>query len=49
MQLIILVSKPFGAQECLFGGLHSVEDSELPILTSDFYSKHMLPAKPEGV
>ena len=49
VQLTILVNKPFGAQECLFGGLHSVEDSELPILTSDFYSKHMLPAKPEGV
>lgn len=36
-------------QECLLGGLHSLEDSELPIQTSDFYSKHMLPAKPEGL
>lgn len=23
-------------------------DEELPMLTSDFYAKHMLPAKPEG-
>lgn len=35
-------------QECLLGGLQSLTDAELPILTSDFYSKHMLPAKPEG-
>ena len=36
------------AQACLLGGLHSLADAELPIQTSDFYSKHMLPAKPEG-
>lgn len=23
-------------------------DEDLPMLTSDFYSKHMLPAKPDG-
>jgi translation initiation factor 2D len=38
----------WGLQECLLGGLQSLQDAELPILTSDFYSKHMLPAKPEG-
>lgn len=36
------------AQHCLLAGLHSVADNELPIMTSDFYSKHMLPAKPQG-
>lgn len=36
------------AQECLLGGLQSVDDSELPMLTSDFYSKHMLRLKPDG-
>ena len=36
------------AQACLLGGLQSLTDAELPIQTSDFYSKHMLPAKPEG-
>lgn len=35
-------------QMCLFGGLQRVTDDELPLLTSDFYAKHMLPAKPEG-
>jgi hypothetical protein len=33
---------------CLLAGLLSLSDSELPLLTSDFYSKHMLPAKPPG-
>ena len=33
---------------CLLEGLHAVTDGELPMLTSDFYAKHMLPAKPEG-
>lgn len=35
-------------QECLLGGLQSVADEDLPMLTSDFYSKHMLPSKSEG-
>lgn len=33
---------------CLLGGLLAVPDGELPLLTSDFYSKYMLPAKPQG-
>lgn len=33
---------------CLLRGLHSLTDAELPLQTSDFYSKHMLPAKPPG-
>ncbi len=37
-----------GMQVCLLGGLQAVTDGELPLLTSDFYAKHMLPAKPEG-
>ncbi len=35
-------------QVCLLEGLHAVTDGELPMLTSDFYAKYMLPAKPEG-
>ncbi len=35
-------------EQCLLKGLHSVSDAELPIQTSDFYSKHMLPAKSPG-
>ena len=35
-------------QACLLGGLQAVTDDDLPMLTSDFYAKHMLPAKPEG-
>ena len=37
-----------GMQGCLLGGLQAVSDGELPMLTSDFYAKHMIPAKPEG-
>ena len=33
---------------CLLAGLRRVPPSELPCLTSDFYSKYMLPAKPAG-
>ena len=33
---------------CLIAGLHSLGDDVLPIMTSDFYSKHMQAAKPEG-
>ena len=36
------------AEHCLLCGLQSLQDAELPIMTSDFYSKHMLPAKPPG-
>ena len=36
------------AEHCLLSGLQSLQDAELPIMTSDFYSKHMLPAKPPG-
>jgi hypothetical protein len=36
------------AVHCLLAGCHSVNDSELPIMTSDFQSKHMLPNLPEG-
>ena len=36
------------AVHCLLAGCHSVGDSELPIMTSDFQSKHMLPNLPEG-
>jgi hypothetical protein len=35
-------------QECLLSGLHSVSDGELPMIASDFYAKHVLPAKAEG-
>lgn len=44
-----LPTDPDGIVEyCLMAGLHSVTDAELPIMTSDFYSKHMLPNKPLG-
>lgn len=36
------------AVHCLLAGCHSVNDSELPIMTSDFQSKHMLTNLPEG-
>lgn len=36
------------AVHCLLAGLHSVQDGELPIMTSDFQSKHMIPSLPEG-
>ena len=31
------------------GGLHSVKATDLPITTSDFYTKHMQPLRPHGV
>ena len=34
---------------CLLAGLRRIPPTELPCLTSDFYSKYMLPAKPAGV
>lgn len=36
------------AVHCLLAGCHSVSDDTLPIMTSDFQSKHMLPNLPEG-
>ena len=36
------------ADSCLLAGLGTVSDKEMPIMTSDFYTKHMLPAKPPG-
>lgn len=36
------------AVHCLLAGCHSVGDGDLPIMTSDFQSKHMLPNLPEG-
>ena len=35
-------------QHCLLAGLLALTDEELPIMLSDFYSKHMLANKPEG-
>ena len=36
--------------ECaVIGGLKSLKAAELPILTSDFYQKHMLPLRPPGL
>ena len=35
-------------EQCLEGGLLAVPDGELPIMTSDFYSKYMLPCRPAG-
>lgn len=37
------------AEYCLLAALAGVADSDLPMLTSDLYSKHMVPAKPAGV
>lgn len=36
-------------EACLLAGLHAVPDSALPMLSSDFYSKYMLPNRPPGV
>ncbi len=35
-------------EHCLLAGLLAVTDEELPVMLSDFYSKHMLANKPEG-
>ena len=35
-------------EHCLLVGLLAVTDEELPIMLSDFYSKHMLANKPDG-
>jgi hypothetical protein len=35
-------------EHCLLAGLLAVTDEELPIMLSDFYSKHMLANKPNG-
>ena len=35
-------------ERCLEGGLLAVPEAELPIMTSDFYTKYMLPCRPAG-
>jgi len=35
-------------EHCLLAGLLAVTDEELPVMLSDFYSKHMLANKPDG-
>ena len=35
-------------QRALFAGLCSVQDSELPMLTSDLWGKHMLQGRAAG-
>lgn len=37
------------AEFCLLSALAAIPDADLPMLTSDLYSKHMVPAKPAGV
>lgn len=36
-------------EKAAIGGFKSLKNSELPILTSDFYTRHMQPLKPSGV
>ena len=36
------------AEHCLAAGLVRVKDKDLPIITSDFYSKFMVPSRPAG-
>ncbi|EFN52364.1 hypothetical protein CHLNCDRAFT_138791 [Chlorella variabilis] len=36
-------------EAAVLAGLHSLKSADLPIQTGDFYTKHMIPAKPEGV
>lgn len=36
------------AEHCLLAALTTVADADLPLLTSDLYSKHMAPARPPG-
>lgn len=36
-------------EAAVLGGLLSIKNSELPMMTSDFYTRHMQPLKPEGV
>jgi translation initiation factor 2D len=35
-------------EAAVLAGLQNLKTADLPIQTSDFYTKHMLPAKPEG-
>ncbi|KAL4852879.1 Eukaryotic translation initiation factor 2D [Chlorella vulgaris] len=35
-------------EAAVLAGLQTLKTADLPIQTSDFYTKHMLPAKPEG-
>ena len=44
-----VLTDPDGIVEhCLLAGLLAVTDEELPMMLSDFYSKHMLANKPDG-
>ena len=36
-------------EAAVLGGLRSLKNAELPIQTSDFYQKHMLPLRPDGI
>ena len=36
-------------EQAAIGGFKSLRNSELPIMTSDFYAKHMQPLKPSGI
>lgn len=36
-------------EEAAIGGLKDLKNADLPIMTSDFYSKYMLPHRPDGV
>lgn len=35
-------------EAAVLAGLHSLKNADLPIQAGDFYTKHMVPAKPEG-
>ena len=36
-------------EHAVLAGLHTLKAAELPIQSSDFYTRHMVPAKPAGV
>lgn len=36
-------------EHAVLGGLKAVKTADLPIMTSDFYQKYMLPLKPDGI
>jgi hypothetical protein len=35
-------------EAAVLAGLLTLKNADLPIQTGDFYTKHMIPAKPEG-
>ena len=35
-------------EAAVLAGLHTLKTAELPIQTGDFYTKHMVPGRPEG-